>query len=283
MTSISNSSHLFLAADGKSFSAMAEILLASVSATDSCGWSLMVSGSGIAQANVAAEPADLVGGDDNDEGDRKHHQAEHRNRREIAAFVEVEDQHGNHLGFRGEQHDRGRKLADHADKNKAPGRDHAGAQERRRDAAERLQARGAEDAARVLELGMDPAERRLQLLVSRWKADRDEREEQNPERAVKNERRPRIAQEETDAENNAGNRDRCRRQKSERTVTGDRFARGYISDDERENRTDRGRERAEQEGIFQRELGRRKIEQHEADIMKREILQRKQLRGHARK
>src|SRR3984893_16024200 len=116
MTSISNSSHLVFVFAGRFFSAMAEIFFARVSATDSCEWPVIgLRPSGVAQTNVAAKTGDSVGGDDNGEGDRQHHQAQHRDRREIAAFIKVEDQHGYHLGLRGEQHDGGRKLADYAD------------------------------------------------------------------------------------------------------------------------------------------------------------------------
>ena len=59
----------------------------------------------------------------------------------------------------------GGELADHADEDEAPGRDHGGAQQRRGDVLQGAQPRGAEDAAGFLELGMDRAEGRRQLLI----------------------------------------------------------------------------------------------------------------------
>ena len=140
-------------------------------------------------------------------------------------LVEVEDQHRDHLGFRGEQDDGGGQLADHADEDEAPGGDHAGAQQRRRDVAERLQARRAEDAACLLEIDVHGAERRLKLLVGGGQRDGDEGDEQDPQRAVEHEGRARVAEEQADAEHDAGHRDRRGREERERAPAGDRLAR----------------------------------------------------------
>ena len=80
-----------------------------------------------------AEAGNAVDGDHHREGDDQHAEADHRDGAEIAALVEVVDQHRDHLGLRGEQDDRRRQFAHHADEDEAPGRDHAGAQQRRGD------------------------------------------------------------------------------------------------------------------------------------------------------
>ena len=67
-----------------------------------------------------------------------------------------------------------------------------GAQQRRGDLPQRLQPGRAEDAARLLELGMEAAERRLELLVAGRQLDRQKGEQQDPQRAVEHERRPRV-------------------------------------------------------------------------------------------
>ena len=51
---------------------------------------------------------DAVDGNHDRKGDRQHDQAEHGDGAEIAGFIEVEDEHGDHLCFRGEEHDGGR-------------------------------------------------------------------------------------------------------------------------------------------------------------------------------
>ena len=192
----------------------------------------------------AAEARDAVDRDHDREGDDQHDDAEHRDGAEVAALVQVEDQHRDHFRLRGEQDDGGRQFADHADEDEAPGRDHAGAQQRRRDVAERLQPRRAEDAACLLELGIDRAERRLQLLIGGGQRDRDEGDQQDPQRAVEHERRARIAQEQSDAEHDAGDRDRRGRQERERALAGDRLARRDVGDHHRDDRAERGRQRS---------------------------------------
>ena len=152
---------------------------------------------------------------------------------EIAAFVEVVNQHAEHLGLRREQDDGRGKLTHHADKDKTPCRDHAGAQQRRGDLAQRLQPRGAENAAGVLELGMDGGERRLQLLIGRRQVDGQERDQQDPQRAVQHERRPCVAEEQADAEHDPGNGNRRSGEKTGRARARDHAAGRDIGDDER--------------------------------------------------
>ena len=132
----------------------------------------------------------------------------------------------------------GGQFADHADEDEAPGGDHAGAQQRRRDVAERLQPRRAEDAACLLEIGIDGAERRLQLLVGGRQRDGDEGDEQDPQRAVEHEGRARVAEEQPDAEHDARHRDRRGRQECEHAPARDRLARREVGDHDRDHRAD---------------------------------------------
>src|SRR6202011_4672020 len=92
--------------------------------------------SGIAQTGLA-EAGNAIDRDNNSERDHKHDQAENRNRAQVTRFVEIKDKNGNNLGLRREQHDRRRELPDDADEDEAPGRDHAGAEQRRGDVAQR--------------------------------------------------------------------------------------------------------------------------------------------------
>ena len=89
---------------------------------------------------------------------------------------------------------------------------------RRGDAPERVQPRRAEDAACVLEVRVHRTEGRLQLLVGRRQRDGDERDEQDPQRAVEHQRRPRVAEEQPDAEHDAGDGDRRGGEEAERAV-----------------------------------------------------------------
>ena len=147
---------------------------------------------------------------------------------------------------------------------------------------ERAQPRGAEDAARVLELGMHGAERRLELLIGGRQRDGDEGDQQDPQRAVEHERRPRVAQEQPDAEHDAGDRDRRGGEEPERAVAGDRLARRHVADHHRDGRCRWSPPDAEHERVLDRELGRRQLEEHEIDVVQREVVERDELRGDAR-
>src|SRR3954470_24842655 len=59
-------------------------------------------GSLIAQFYAAAKAGHAIDGDDHREGDQQHGDAEHRDGTEVAGFLEIEDEHRDHLGFRGE-------------------------------------------------------------------------------------------------------------------------------------------------------------------------------------
>src|SRR5947209_4541122 len=75
-----------------------------------------------------AETRQIIGENCDDDGEDQEHDAENRNRTQIAALVEIIDDNRQHLRLRGEQHDRSGKLAHHADEDEAPRRDDAGAQ-----------------------------------------------------------------------------------------------------------------------------------------------------------
>src|SRR5215467_14143973 len=102
MTSISRSSPFARTAAGSSEGRSGRMRSARRSATDM--GSFMETTSVVAEANIAAEPRDAVDEGDDGEGEDQHDEPEHGNGTEIAAFVEVEDQHGDDLGLRGEQH-----------------------------------------------------------------------------------------------------------------------------------------------------------------------------------
>src|SRR5262252_5872019 len=129
ITSISRSSHFARTATGSSDDNSGWMRSAKRSATDMD--TFMGTTSVVADANIAAETGDAVDEGDYGEGKDQHDESENGNRTEVPAFVEVKDQNGDDFGFRREQHDCGRQFADNADKDEAPGRDHAGAQQGR--------------------------------------------------------------------------------------------------------------------------------------------------------
>jgi hypothetical protein len=57
------------------------------------------------RAGIGAENRDAVDGKHHREGDQQHRDPQHRDRGEVAAFVEVVNQNRKHLGLRGEQND----------------------------------------------------------------------------------------------------------------------------------------------------------------------------------
>ena len=130
----------------------------------------------------------------------------------------------------------------------------AGAQQRRRDAPQRLQPAGAEDAAGFLELRVDGRERRLQLLIGRRQIDGEEGDQQNPQRAVEHKGRAGVAEKQADAEHDAGHRDWGGGKEAEHPRARDDAACGDIGDDKRKDGADgRGRP-AQNHRVLQREL-----------------------------
>src|SRR5574341_2695562 len=88
---------------------------------------------GIAEASLfrpdEVAPEQRLHHDDGGEGHGEHEDAQDRDGAELALFLEVEDHDGDHLRVRGEEDDRRRQLADHADEDEAPGGDDAAARE----------------------------------------------------------------------------------------------------------------------------------------------------------
>src|SRR5207237_10008276 len=84
-----------------------------------------------ARPDAARESRDPVRRDEDGRGEDEHGEPEDGDGRQIAALVEVEDEHGEDLGLRGEEDHRRGKLAHHRDEDEAPGGDEARPEERR--------------------------------------------------------------------------------------------------------------------------------------------------------
>ena len=136
-----------------------------------------------------------------------------------------------------------------------------------------------QDTAGVFEFGVHGAEGRLQLLIGGGHCERDEGDEQDPERAVEHEGRLGIAEEQADAEHDAGNGKRRGGKEAERAMADDRLTRGDVADDDRENRAERGGEEAEHQRVLDREFGRRQFEEREVHVLQREIVDAHDVRG----
>ena len=159
--------------------------------------------------------------DENDaERHEDHEEAEDGDGAELTFFLQVEDHHRHDLGVRREEDDGRRQLADHADEDEAPRGDDAAPGQRRGDLAEHAQAPGAEDAAGVLELGRDGPERRVRLRVAHGHLLGHVGDEQDPQRAVQDEGRPRVGDEQRDGQHDARDRDRHQRQEGHELVAG---------------------------------------------------------------
>src|ERR687887_136446 len=105
MTSISRSWHLSCTAAGRPAASSVAMRPASCSAMATSGRLVAMRPASlcVAQARAgAAEAWNAVHQDHHREGDHQHDDAEHRDGAEVAALVEVEDEHGDHLGLRGE-------------------------------------------------------------------------------------------------------------------------------------------------------------------------------------
>src|SRR3954449_47562 len=108
------------------------------------------------ELHAARESRDAIGGDEDDRGQDEHGEPEDGDGGEIAALVEIEDEHREHLGLRGEEDHRGGQLSHDRDEDEAPGGDEARAEERGGHAAERAEARGPEDAAPPFPIAREP-------------------------------------------------------------------------------------------------------------------------------
>ena len=125
--------------------------------------------------------------------------------------------------------------------------------QRRRDVEQRAQPRRAEDAARVLELGMHRLERCADLLIADRKLLRQVGEEDDRQGAVQNERRLRVGQEEADGEHDAGNGDRCGGQETEIAMSPHQLAQAQIAHDRHQDRTGGRRRDPQQKRVLERE------------------------------
>src|SRR3954463_5367497 len=82
------------------------------------------------ELHAARESRDAIGGDQDDRGEDEHGEPEDGDGGEIAALVEIEDEHREHLGLRGEEDPPRRQLPHARDEDEAPGGDEARAEER---------------------------------------------------------------------------------------------------------------------------------------------------------
>src|SRR4029078_3909130 len=119
---------------------------------------------------------------------------------------------------------------------------------------------------------MDGAKCRWQLLISGWKRDRKKRNQQDPQRAIKDEWRPRVAEEQSHAEHNPGNSDRRSRKKPEEPPAGPCVPCSDVGNYTRESRADSRGGAAEDHCILKRERSRRQLEKHEMNVLQREIV-----------
>src|SRR5205807_1243703 len=145
----------------------------------------------------------------------------HCDRSSIVALTQIEHGDRNRLGARGEQQNRGGKLAYRSDEDEDPGGDDAVPYQRRRDIEQSAQPRGAKDAARVLELRVNRFERCADLLITDRKLLGQIGEEDDRQGSVENERRLRVGEKQADGEHNAGNGDWRRCQKAEIAMSPD--------------------------------------------------------------
>src|SRR6185312_11901058 len=99
-TSRRRSAHLPRTALGNDAVLSATIFCASSSATATAGNFASIA---LGPEARGAEAGNAVDGDDHREGDDQHAEPDHRDGAEVAALVEVVDEHRDHLGLRGEQ------------------------------------------------------------------------------------------------------------------------------------------------------------------------------------
>ena len=109
----------------------------------------------------------------------------------------------------------------------------------------------AEQPARFLEFGMDRRRDGDELLIRGRKLDRDERDQHDPQRSEQQQRRPRVRQEQPDAQHDARNRDRRARQEAQPVPAANGAPGDQITDDERERGRDRRRAQREHHRVPQ--------------------------------
>src|SRR5262249_61028919 len=100
--------------------------------------------------------------------------------------------------------------------------------------------------------------------------------------SIKVKGRPRIVEKQSYGKDNTGNGYWRRGKKAKSTPAGHCLTRGDVGNDQRERGPDgRGRS-AENHGILERDRSRRKLEQHELNVMQREIVNRQHRRRYRR-
>ena len=143
--------------------------------------------------------------------------------------------------------------------------------ERCRDIEQGAQPCRAKDAARILEFGVYRLERCADLLIADRKLLRQIGEEDDRQGAVQNERRLRVAQKESDGEDDAGNGDRCGGQETEIAMSPHQLAQAQIADDRHQHRA-RGRcSDAQEKRVLERESRLAELEKHEPPVFERKI------------
>ena len=136
------------------------------------------------------------------------HQAECGGLSEIAAFVIVEQQHRHHHGVAGVEKQRRAEFADRQHEQQRHRGDHARPRQRQHDRPDGAEHALAADPGRLLEFAMDLQERGRQRLDRIRHEARDERQRQNPDRAVETAGNADPCPQIGDADHEAGDRDR---------------------------------------------------------------------------
>src|SRR5262245_3694181 len=237
-------------------------------------------GAGSAPAHDVA-PEQALHEHDHAESHEQHEEPQDGDGAELALLLEIEDHHRHHLGVRREENDGGGQLPDDADEDEAPGRDDAALRERRRDLAEDAQATCTQDAAGLLQLRMDAAEGGIRLRVAHRHLLGEIRDEEDPERAVEEEGRPRVRDEERDGEDDARDDHGRQRQEGQHLVANDELARGDIGEQRGKSRADARGKHAQLERVDNGAL-RGAVEKREGPVRQREVVPRERLGPRAR-
>src|SRR5581483_6364174 len=204
---------------------------------------------------------------------REKQDAQHGDRADLALLLEIEDDDRDDLRARREEQNRRAELADDADKDERPRGDEPRARERHGDVFEGAQPVRADDARRVLELGMDRLEGALGLREADRHLFREISDEENPDRAVEHQGRLRIGDKEADRQHDP--RDDQRREDKEREIAraAQQLPVGYVGEQRREQRSGCGRRDAELEGVQDGGLRVAVLEKGEGEIPQREVVE----------
>src|ERR1044071_17162 len=224
----------------------------------------------------AGEP---LHGKNNQERHRKEQDAEHGDCADLSFFLEVEDDDRDDLRTRREEKNRRAELADDADEDERPRGDQPRARERHGDILQRAQAVRADDARRILELGMDRLERALGLREADRHFLREISDEENPDRTVKRQRRFRVGDEEHDA----GNHERRQNEEREIARAAQQLSVRDVGEQGGQKRAGGRRNDAELEGVDDRRTRIAVFEEREREIRHCEVIERERHRPGLRK